>query len=75
MGEDVSLPTREVIRQLPPDGVYRYLGVFEADIFKIQMIKDRLVAEYKSRVRKLLQSYLNCLNIVQAINTYAMHVL
>ena len=48
--EDVSLPSGEVIRQLSPDSVYCYLGIFEADNFKTRMIKEKLTADYKQRL-------------------------
>jgi len=37
----------EVIWQLSPDSVYCYLGIFEADNFKMRMIKQKLTADYK----------------------------
>jgi len=52
--EDFSLPPGEVIRQLPPDSVYCYLRIFEADNFKTWMMKEKLTADYKQRLRKIL---------------------
>ena len=72
---DVPLPSGEFIQQLAPDSVYQYLGVFQADNFKTQMMKEKLVAEYKQRLRKILKSYLSGRNVIQAINSYAAPVM
>jgi len=39
------------------------------------MMKDKLITEYKQRLRKLLRSQLSGWYIVQAINTYAVPVI
>ena len=45
MTKDIFLPSGEAIKQLPPDGVYRYLGIFESDTFKTQMMKEKTTKE------------------------------
>ena len=51
---DVPLPSGEVICQLLPSGVYKYLGIMECDTVKNQLMKSLLSKEYKRHVRKLL---------------------
>ena len=51
---DISLSSGEVICQLSPYEVYRYLGIMECDTVKNQLIKLMLTKECKWHVRKLL---------------------
>jgi len=71
--KDIFLPSGEATKQLPPDGVYRYLN--QSDTFKTQMMKEKLISDYKGRLRKILRSHLTGSNIVQAINSYAVPVI
>jgi len=72
---DVPLPSEEVIRQLSSNHVYRYLGVFEADNCKTQMMKEKLLTDNKQRLKMILRSHLSGRNIVQAINSYVVSVM
>ena len=47
--QDICLPSKEAIKQLPPDGVYCYLGIFESDAIKTGMMKEKLISDYKGR--------------------------
>ena len=49
--EEISLPSGDCIQQLEPGGVYKYLGIIEADTLKHQQMKAILSKEYKRRVR------------------------
>jgi len=51
--QDICLPYGEAIKQLPPDGVYRYLGIFESDAIKAGIMKEKPISDYKGRHRKV----------------------
>ena len=53
MTQDICLHSGEAIKQLPPDGVYRYLGIFESDAIKTGMMKEKLISDYKGRFQKV----------------------
>ena len=52
-------------------GFYKYLGTFEADYLKHQLMKSLLTKEYKHRVRKYLCTYLYSRNLISVINSCA----
>ena len=50
---DISLPSGEVIYQLSPSEVYKYLDIMECDIVKSQLMKLILIKEYKRHVLEI----------------------
>ena len=53
---------------------YKYLGVLEADMIKMELMKEKIMKEYRLRVKKVLGSKLNGGNAIKAINAWAVSV-
>ena len=53
---------------------YKYLGVLEADTIKMELMKEKIMKEYRRRVKKVLGSKLNGGNTIKAINAWAISV-
>ena len=56
-------------------GFYKYLGTYEADCLKYQLMKSLLTKEYKHQVRKFLRTNLYSRNLISAINSCATSLL
>ena len=52
-----------------------YHGILELDEIKEHEMKNKVIAEYKRRLRLILKSILNGRNKIQAINTWAVALL
>ena len=68
------MPNGDVMKQVDENG-YMYLGVLELDEIKENEMKEKLITEYKRRLRLILKSNLNGRNKIQAINTWAVALL
>ena len=67
---DIKLNEDE-IKELDNSKTYVYLGITERDkIFK-KNLKEELKNEYFKRLKKIINSKLNSINIISAINTFA----
>ena len=53
---------------------YKYLGVLEADTIKMELMKEKIMKEYRRIVKKVLGSKLNGGNAIKAINAWAISV-
>ena len=53
----------------------KYLGILEADQFLQEKMKLNVSKEYVRRLRKVLKSKLNNMNLVCGVNTWAVSVL
>ena len=53
----------------------KYLGILEADQFLQEKMKLNVWKEYVRRLRKVLKSKLNNMNLVCGVNTWAVSVL
>ena len=75
--EGIKLPDGREIKNLGKGDSYKYLGVLESDEFKRgdEFAKKELIKEYFRRVRKILQSKLDGVNIICGINTRAVSLL
>ena len=71
----VRLQGGGVIEHLVEGQTYTYLGMQVRDKLQNSHIKDKLRAEYKSRLKKIWSSELNARNKVKATNTFAVPVL
>ena len=69
--DGIVLLDAQVIRGLEDGDGYRYLGVLEADDVKHNEMKQSISKEYLRRIRKILKSKLDGVNIVSAINSRA----
>ena len=56
---------------LEEDAEYKYLGIFEADDFKHEKMREIVRKEYFKRLTKLLKSVMYSGNLFSAINTWA----
>lgn len=63
------------IKTLEPGEAYKYLGIDEGDGIQHVAMKDKLVQEYRRRVRLILQTELNGRNKILAIGALAVPVL
>ncbi len=65
----------ETLPSVPEHG-YKYLGMLQTDLIDHKQMKEKLAAQYKGRVRKMLtKTRLNAANTIKAINTWAVSVL
>lgn len=69
-----ALPDGQVMKEADESG-YRYLGAVEMDKIKETDMKDKLVSEYKRRLKLVLKSNLNCRNKILAVKTWAISAL
>ena len=71
----IKLPDESVIKSVKDGESYKYLGMLQADQIKHQEMKDKVMKEYKRRVRKILETKLNAGNLIKGINTWAVSLL
>ena len=69
--DGMELPNKDMMKTLAENESYRYLGVLEADTIKQAEMKEKIQKEYLRRTRKLLETKLNCGNLIKGINTWA----
>ena len=50
------------------------LGILEEDIIKQVEMKEKIKKEYFIRTRKLLETKLNCRNLIKKTNTWAVYL-
>ena len=67
----MELPNKDKIKTLAENETYEYLGILEADTIKQVKMKDKIQKEYLRRTRKLLETKLNCSNLIKGINAWA----
>ena len=72
--DGIKLPNEQEIQEIDLEKGYKYLGVLETDIIKDKDMNEKIQKEYVRRVRKILQSRLNGLNSISAINSRAVSV-
>jgi len=73
--EGVTLPSGDAIRSLSCGEMYKYLGILENSVIDHISLREKLVSEYKRRVRRILSSELSSFNKFQAINSFALPVI
>jgi len=66
----IALPDDTSIKGLKEGDNYKYLGVLQADKVTSNRMKEMVANEYNRRKTKL-----NCGNLIQAINTYAVSLI
>ena len=71
--EGIQLVDDKVIEDLGIEN-YKYLGVLEADTIKMELMKEKIMKEYRRRVKKVLGSKLNRGKTIKAINAWAISV-
>ncbi|KAL1454809.1 hypothetical protein WDU94_008943 [Cyamophila willieti] len=59
------------IQPLQTNEQYKYLGIMENNEIDHKTLKEKLKEEYRKRLTKLLNTYLNGRNMIDAINTWA----
>ena len=69
--DGIELPNQDKIRTLTENETYKYLGILEADSIKQVEMKNKIQKEYLTTTRKLLETKLNCRNLIKGINTWA----
>ena len=68
--DGMELPNQDKIKMLAENETYKYLGILEADTIKQVEMEEKIQKEYL-RTRKLLETKLNCRNLIKGINTWA----
>ena len=69
--DGIELPNKDKIGTLALNWTFKYLGISEADTIKQVEMKNKIQKEYLSRTRKLIETKLNCRNIIIGMNTWA----
>ena len=69
--DGIELPNQDKIRTLAENETYKYLGILEAGTIKQIEMKNKIQKEYLRRTRKLVETKLNCRNLIKGINTWA----
>ena len=69
--DGMELPNKDKIKTLAENETYKYLGILEANTIKQAETKEKIQKEYLRRTRKLLETILNCRNLIKGINTWA----
>ena len=64
----IKLLSGGVMEELNADESYKYLGIEELEVIKHADIKNKISKNFKSKLRKLLETELNARNLFQAIN-------
>ena len=67
----MELPNKDKIKSLAENETYKYLGILEAETIKQAIMKEKVQKEYLRRTGKLLETKLNCRNLIKGINTWA----
>ena len=75
MCDGVVLPSGDVIRSLTYNETYKYLGVLESCDIDHKLVRQRVAAEYKRRLRLILSSQLSGNCKFKAINVFALPVI
>ena len=65
-----ELPDGKRMREVNLDG-YKYLGVLQFDFIMNREMKEKVKSEYIRRVKQLLRSQLNGLNVIAGMNAWA----
>ena len=68
--DGIRLPDDRVIKSIHEENGYRHLGILQSDQVLCNEMKEKVRAEYKRRVKKVLKSKLNGGNMISAINTW-----
>ena len=71
----IELPDDKVIKSLQEGESYKYLGILKAGKFLEENIKLNVSKEYIRRMRKVLNSKLNGVNLFHGVNTWAVSLL
>ena len=67
--EGIELPNQEKIRTFGENVMYINLRILEADTMKEVETKEKIRKEFLRRIRKLLETKLNCRDLIKGINT------
>ena len=70
----ISLPDGKVMKGLIEGAGYKYLGIIQAQTRYTEM-KTKVKTEYLRRACKVLETKLNCGNIIEGINIWAVSLL
>lgn len=69
--EDIILEDNTVIPKVSSQAPYKYLGIWQAEQFDMEKIKEMVFKEFRERCNKITRSCLSAHNTIKAINTYA----
>jgi hypothetical protein len=73
--EGVYIDDNEAIQDLTENENYKYLGYLQLKGLKHDIIKDKLRSQFKNRIDQILTTKLISINIIRAINTFAILLL
>ena len=72
--ENIILDVSTTIKELEHEGMYKYLGIQEAEGVANAANKEKVRKEFYRRVRAILQTELNARNKIMAINSLAIPI-
>ena len=73
--DGISLPDGKVMKGLVEGAGYKYLGIIQADQTRYTEMKEKVKTEYLRRVRKVLETKLNGVDIIKGINIWEVSLL
>lgn len=65
----------ESIEPMDETDTYKYLGILQSKRIQHTQVKNKLISQFKKRLKTILETKLNTRNIVKAINTFAIPIL
>ena len=71
----ITLKDGGVIEELGQDEMYKYLGIEELDGIRHVQMKEKIIKNAKSKLRKLLETELNGRNLIMSINECVMPII
>ena len=73
-GQEITLGTTTIIKDLEPEERQKYLGVTEEDGIQHYSMREKIWKEWFRKVRSVLRSELNACSRIDAINSLALPV-
>jgi hypothetical protein len=73
--EGFYIDDNQAIQDLAENENDKYLGYLQLKGLKHDIIKDKLLSQFKNRIDQILTTKLNSINIIHAINTFAIPLL
>jgi hypothetical protein len=73
--EGFYIDDNQAIQDLTENENYKYLGYLQLKGLKHDIIKDKLLSQFKSHINQILTTKLNSINLIHAINTFAIPLL
>jgi hypothetical protein len=73
--EGFYIDDNQAIQHVTENENYKYLGYLQLKGLRHDIIKDELLSQFKNRIDQTLKGKLNSINIIRALNTFAIPLL